>query len=372
MTELRIAHVNDSLSWRGGERQVLELMKGLAGEHTRNVLVSKPQSELARRARERGIEVYPLPLAGEWDIVSALRLRSYVRRERIHIVHAHTSHAHSMALFALLGLRDCRLVVSRRVDFHLHSLFSRYVKYGKSVNRIIAVSEAVRKVLIEDGVEPDRITTVRDGFVADEFSMAAGFHNLRKEAGIPDEAVVVATVAALAPHKAHSVLLKAAHCVMKKHPHVRFLLAGEGEMRPEIERDIRNLGLENSVVLLGFVKDIGSVYRTADIFAISSREEGLCSSILDAMYFNLPIVATNAGGIPELVQDGVNGFIVPVSDHLSFAERLNVLIEHEKLRKRMGVRSTSVLERNSMTFTISKTLEVYREILGNTKGRSHE
>jgi glycosyltransferase involved in cell wall biosynthesis len=268
-----------------------------------------------------------------------------------------------VALVALMGFNDCRLVVSRRVDFHLHSLFSRYVKYGASVNRIIAVSEAVKRVLIEDGVEPERITTVRSGFVAGEFTEAAGFRDLRKEAGIPDEAVVIATVAALAPHKAHWVLLKAAHLVVKKNPYVRFLLAGEGEMRPQIERDIRNLGLENSVTLLGFVKDIGSVYRAADIFAISSREEGLCSSLLDAMYFNLPVVATNAGGIPELVQDGVNGFIVPVNDYLSFAERLYVLIENEELRKRMGVRSTPVLERNSMKFTVSRTLEIYREIL---------
>ena len=372
MAELTIAHVDDKLTWRGGERQVLELIKGLAAVQIRNILVCRSQSEISRRAGELGIDVFHLPLAGEWDMVSAYRLRRFVQRERIGVVHAHTSHAHALSLFALLGLNGCRLVVSRRVDFHLHTWFSRCLKYGKAVDRIIAVSDAVRRVLIEDGVEPARITTVRDGFVSGEFDGAAESRDLRKGIGLPPDAVVVATVAALAPHKAHWVLLKAAHIVVKKHPRVRFLFAGEGEMRPEIERDIRNLGLEHSVVLLGFVKDVGQVYRAADIFAISSSEEGLCSSILDAMNFQLPFVATNAGGIPELVQDGVNGFIVPVNDYLSFAERLCALIENEELRKRMGARSVPVLERNSMNVTVEKTLDVYQEIMGVHKGSSHE
>jgi L-malate glycosyltransferase len=371
MTDLRVAHVDDNLSWRGGERQVLALMEGLAAENMRNILVCRHRSELERRAVERGIEVHTLPLAGEWDFVSAMKLRSIVRREGIRIVHAHTSHSHTIALIALMGNRDCRLVVSRRVDFHLHTLFSRLIKYGSGADRIIAVSDAIRNVLIEDGVDPAKITTVRSGFVPGEF-LESPARDIRSEIGISPDTAVIATVAALAPHKAHWVLLKAAHLVLKKHPDVRFLLAGEGGMRPEIERDIRNLGIERSVVLLGFVSDIGAVYRAADIFAISSNEEGLCSSILDAMHFSLPVVATKAGGIPELVQDGVNGFIVPVNDYRSFADRLNTLIENIELRKRMGIRSVPVLAENSIRFTVAKTLEVYRELTGVPEGDRNE
>jgi glycosyltransferase involved in cell wall biosynthesis len=247
------------------------------------------------------------------------------------------------------------------VDFHLHSFFSRRWKYGKPVDRIITVSDAIRRILIQDGVDPGRIVTVRSGFIPDEFRMTGDGAGLRQELGIPDDAVVIATVAALAPHKAHGVLLKAAHLVARRHPRVRFLLAGEGDQRPEIERTIRNLNLENTVNLLGFVADIGRVYRAADIFAISSSEEGLCSSILDALYFRLPVVATSAGGIPELVSDGVNGLLSPVNDHVSLAEHLCTLIEHPDVRKQMGMRSASVLERNSIARTVDKTLEVYGE-----------
>ncbi|MHB9030712.1 MAG: glycosyltransferase, partial [Candidatus Latescibacterota bacterium] len=133
--------------------------------------------------------------------------------------------------------------------------------------------------------------------------------------------------------------------------------------RFEIERTVRNLGLEDTVSLLGFVSDVGRVYRAADIFAISSSEEGLCSSILDALYFNLPVVATSAGGIPELVSDGVNGLLAPVNDHVSFADHLCTLIERTEARKWMGMQSAPILERNSIARTVEKTLEVYREAI---------
>ena len=95
---------------------------------------------------------------------------------------------------------------------------------------------------------------------------------------------------------------------------------------------------------------------------MTSEEEGLCTSILDAMYFGLPIIATSAGGIPELVQDGINGFIVPVNDYMSFAERLTVLIEDIDRREKMGLRSSDILEQHTVENTIEKTMSVYHEI----------
>ncbi len=362
MKELTIIHLDTQTSWRGGERQALELIKGLNSRNQTNILFCKPSSEISKRAKEAGIRVMHLSLAGEWDIVSAYRLRSFIVRERVNVVHVHTSHAHTIALFALLGLTSCKLVVSRRVDFHVKDYFSRRFKYGRSVDKIITVSDAIRRILIEDGIDPKSVVTIRSGFVLGEFIKSNTTKNLRSQLNLSDDNVVIVTVAALAPHKALHVLLKAAHIVVKKHPEARFLIAGEGEMKSVIEKNIYNLGLEKFVILLGFIKDIASVYRTADIFALSSREEGLCTSILDGMYFGLPFVTTNAGGIPELVQDQVNGLLVPVNDHMLFAEQLIYLIENPDRRKKMGLRSSGFLENNSIEKTIEDTLSVYRDL----------
>jgi len=362
MRDLHIAHIDTPKTWRGGERQALELIKGLSAHGQKNVLFCKATGEMSKRARDAGIEVKHLPLRGEWDVISALKLRSFIKRESVDIVHTHTSHAHTLGLIALLGIKSCKLVVSRRVDFHISNYLSKMVKFGAGVDKIIAVSDAIKRILIEDGVDPERVVTIRSGFVVGEFKGDGGERDIRKELGIPGNTVVIVTVAALAPHKAHNDLLKAAHRVVSKHPDVKFLFAGEGELKSAIEKNIVNLGLEKSVILLKFVKDIGSVYRAASIFALSSREEGLCTSLLDAMYFGLPIVATSAGGIPELVQDGVNGLIVPVGDYMQFADKLNYMIEHPDRRKMMGARSHDLLENNKIQQTIDKTLEVYRQL----------
>jgi len=362
MKNLIIGHIDSHTSWRGGQKQVIELIKGLNKLGQRNILFCKPSSEIAERAEEIGLEVIKLPLRGEWDIISALKLRSFVKKEKVDIIHTHTSHAHTIAIISLLGIDTCKLIVSRRVDFRIHNYLSKKYKYGKRVNKIIAVSNAIKRILIEDGIDPELIVTIKSGFVPGEFERSDKNFNLRKQLGFSEDTIVVSTVAALAPHKAHYVLIKAAHAVLKKHPDVKFLFAGEGKMRSRIKKDISSLGLSESVILLGFIKDIGSVYRTTDIFALSSEEEGLCISILDAMYFGLPIVATSAGGIPELVQDGINGFIVPVHDYMLFAERLNSLIEQPDRRNKMGLRSSDILKQNTIENTIIKTFDVYCEL----------
>jgi len=363
VSELRVVHIDTESTWRGGERQALELIKRLTIRGVKNILACRSESDLSKRAAEEGIDIINLPFRGEWDIFSALQVRKLVRRERIDIVHAHTSHAHSIALMALWRYNDCKLIVSRRVDFHVRGMLRRVIKYGSSVAKIIAVSDAIRRILIEDGINPRSVVTIRSGFIEENFTVTSSDRDLRKELGIPDSAVVVATVAALAPHKAHFILIKAAFHVLKQYPETFFLIAGEGETRPDIERDIRSLNLERSVKLMGFVEDIDSVYRAADIFALSSREEGLCTSLFDAMYYHLPIVATSAGGIPEIVRDTNNGFIVPVDDYVSFADRLSYLIRHPEQRKKMGLRSSSILRQHTIEHTVDKTLEVYRDVV---------
>lgn len=363
MNEMRITHIDTHLSWRGGQRQVLELIRGLNGQGHINTLICKTGSEISRRAGECGIHVVHIPMRGEWDIASVLKIRSFIKKGRIHITHVHTSHAHFLAVMALWKLDTCKLIVARRVDFHVHNYLSRKFKYGSRVDKIITVSDAVKRILIEDGIDPDILVTIRSGFIVEEFADNKNNINLRAKLGLSENTVVIASVAALAPHKDHYVLLKAAYYVVQKHPETVFLLAGEGELQEKIKKDIHSLGLDKSVLLLGFIEEIGSVYDAADIFALSSREEALCSSLLDAMYFKLPVVATSAGGVPELIQDNVNGFIVPVGDYDSFADRLNRLIENAETRKKMGSRSSAILNNNTIKHTIDKTIEVYQDVL---------
>ena len=137
MKTLFIAHIDTETSWRGGQRQVVELIKGLNKLGQKNVLFCKPSSEIAQKTDETVIDIIKLPLKGEWDIISAFKLRSYIKKYNVDIVHAHTSHAHAVAQMALTGVSACRLVVSRRVDFHVNNYFSKKFKYGKELIKLL-------------------------------------------------------------------------------------------------------------------------------------------------------------------------------------------------------------------------------------------
>ena len=362
LNPLTILHADSEKTWRGGQRQVLELCKGLNSRGHRNIIVCRKGGELAKRARDAGVEVITLPFRGEWDIMTGWQLGKLVKSMHADILHAHSSHAHMIGIYARIMNPGCRFIVARRVDFHVTGRLRRTLKYGRSVDRIITVSNAIRRILIEDGLDSDKMVTVRSGFIPGQFPSVRTKRDIRAELGISTDTVVVITVAALAPHKALHTLLKAAAQVFRQTENVRFLIAGDGELREIIQQHITSLGLDQNVTLLGFVDDIEAVFRSADIFAMSSREEGLCTSILDAMHFRLPIVSTNAGGIPELVQHGINGLLGAVDEYTLFAENLLTLISDSDRRTKMGERGRRLLDQFSIDRTIDETLGVYREL----------
>src|SRR5439155_8291760 len=156
---------------------------------------------------------------------------------------------------------------------------------------------------------------------------------LRELAGLAPDAEVVGTVASLAPHKNHVLLLEAAREVLAHRPRAHFVWVGEGECRRALERRRRELSLEDRVHMLGFREDALALMTQFDVFALSSYLEGLCTSLLDAQALGVPIVATAVGGVPEVVEDGVTGRLVPGRNAEALgAALISTLADAESLR----------------------------------------
>src|SRR6185295_8376737 len=188
------------------------------------------------------------------------------------------------------------LVAARRVDFHLKgNSFSRW-KY-RQVDMFIAASEAIRQMLVGDGVPAERTVTVHEGIDV-EHVFAAAPVNVHEAFWLPHHAPVVGNVAALVPHKGQRYLVDAAHLVVQELPDTRFIILGEGELREHLEKQVHEYHLEKHVLLPGFRTDVLGCIRAFDLFVMSSVTEGLGTSLLDAMAASRPIVATTAGGIP--------------------------------------------------------------------------
>src|SRR5215831_2822997 len=332
-------HIDTARTWRGGQNQVLLTVNGLREIGQRAALVAHPDGELRRRAAE-GLELVPLAPRSEMDFTAAWRLARVIKRWQPDVIHAHDAHGVAMASLALsLGAASARngeppLVASRRVDFHVKgNSFSRWKH--RQVDCFIAASEAIRQMLVADGVPAARTVTVHEGIDVDHV-VAAPPVNVHETFWLPHHAPVVGNVAALVPHKGQRYLIDAAHLVVQEIPDARFIILGEGELREHLEKQVREHSLEKHVLLPGFRTDVLGCIKGFDLFAMSSVTEGLGTSLLDAMACRKAIVATSAGGIPEIVDDGVNGLVVPPRDAHALAAAIVRALKDEGLRSRMA------------------------------------
>jgi glycosyltransferase involved in cell wall biosynthesis len=356
-------HIDTARTWRGGQNQVLLTVLGMRALGHRAMLVAHAEGELRQRARE-GLELIALAPRTEMDLSAAWRLSRLIKQLGPDVVHAHDPHGVAMAALALsmsTQLAKPPLVAARRVDFHLKgNALSRW-KY-RQVDCFICASEAVRRMLVADGVPAARAVTVHEGIDLGHVD-AAPAADLHADLWLPHGSPIVGNVAALVPHKGQRHLIEAAAIVVTRVPDARFVIAGEGELRPVLERQIKEHHLEKHVFLAGFRPDILSVHKGFDIFVMSSVTEGLGTSLLDAMACGKPIVATTAGGMPEVVEDGATGLLVPPRDHQAMAAAIVTLLTSPDLRARMGAAGLArVRARFSVGRKVQDTLEIYRRV----------
>jgi glycosyltransferase involved in cell wall biosynthesis len=298
----------------------------------------------------------------EVDLHAAWKLSRIIKDLKPEIVHAHDPHAVALGSLALsLGGfgQSAVLIASRRVAFHLKGhAFSRW-KYHQ-VDCFIAASEAIRDTLIGDGIDPAQVVTVYEGIDLDRVH-AEPAANIHAELWLPTHAPIVGAAAALTQEKGHKYLIDAAALVVRENPDARFVILGEGELRPALERQVKELRLEKHVLLPGFRADILSFIKSFDLFVMSSLFEGLGTSLLDAMALSRATVASDTGGIPEVVVNGQTGLLVPPRDHRALADAISSLLKDPDRRHRMG---HAGLERVKRLFSaevmVEKTLDVYR------------
>jgi len=361
-------HIDTARTWRGGQNQVLLTVNGLRARGDRAALVAHPSGELRRRAAE-GLELIPVAPRTEMDLAAAWRLARVLRRLRPDVIHAHDPHGVAMAALArsLAGPGgEVPLIAARRVDFHLkgHS-FSRW-KY-RQVDCFIAASEAIRRMLIGDGVAPGDVVTVHEGIDVDRVA-GAPRANIHQEFWLPADAPIVGNVAALVPHKGQRHLIEAVPIVLRSVPDARFVIVGDGELRGALERRVHELHVEKHVFFAGFRQDVPNLIKAFDLFVMSSVTEGLGTSLLDAMACGRAIVATTAGGIPEVVADGDTGLLVPPHDHRALAAAIVRLLTDAALRTRLGDAGLArVREQFSVERMVEETAQVYARVAGRRR-----
>ncbi|HKN66231.1 MAG TPA: glycosyltransferase family 4 protein [Gemmatimonadaceae bacterium] len=357
---MRILHIDTERGWRGGERQALWLAQSLQRRGHPSVIAARPDEPLAQRAREAGLEVVPCSPSFEADPVAVFNLRRRLRELRIDIVHAHTGHAVGLGALATLGT-TVKLVVSRRVDFPLRRNAGTRWKYGRAA-AIIAISRAVADVLTRSGVAQDHIAVIPDGVDMQRAITPASSDTLRS-LGVRSEAPLVVQVAQLVPHKDPLSFVRAIAVARERVPSLQALLVGDGSLQADVAEAVISLRLEGTLYATGYRQDADALLAAADVVVLSSREEGMGSVLLDALYLGKPIAATRAGGIPEVITHEVTGLLSPVSDSSALGSNVAALLEDRVLAARLATAARARAAAFSIERLTDRTLTVYERVL---------
>ncbi len=364
---MKILHIDTERGFRGGERQVLWLVHGLkAAGHEQGAAV-RPRSELGNILEREGMKVHELRRHQAWHPRTVAGLRKLARENSYDIVHAHTGNAHTLAWRAFSGRLP--VIVTRRVDFAVKSNPLSRRKYTDPSIRFAAISNGVRSVLIQGGVEASRIEVVPSGIDPDRVRNGKERAALRATWGLEEPGPLVGFIGAFVDHKDPLNLVNAVPMLQQHLPNAKVVFVGKGELRSQMEARAKELGAIDDVVFAGWREDIAECLGSFDIFVMPSKLEGLCTSLLDAQAAGVPCVATTAGGIPDIIEHECNGLLVPPRDSNSLGNALVRLWNDESMRQSFISAGKCVIERRFTKETmVAGTLEVYERTIREWDG----
>lgn len=366
---MKVLHVEAGMHLYGGALQVVFLLRGLKARGIDCVLACPTGSAIASEATPHA-EVVQMTMKGDADVALTGRLRRLIREVQPDVVHLHSRRGSDLWGALAARLEGVPVVLSRRVD-NPESRFVVKLKY-RLYDEVVTISDGIRQVLLSEGVPPTKLhcvlSAVDTAHYRPDRSHLAWF---RETFGLNDGDLVIGMVAQFIARKGHSTLLDALPAVLASHPNARVLLFGQGPLRDEIAVRVQGDALlTQHVQLPGFRKDLDRILPCLDVLAHPAFMEGLGVSLLQAAACGVPLVGGRAGGIPEIVQPGLNGELIEPGDTAALTAALNKLLGSADVRQRYGQAGRAWVERRfSIDAMVSGNLGVYGRAIARHAAR---
>ena len=361
---LVILHVSTPKSWRGGEQQIAYLYEELERKNVTQYLLCNSEGELYTRAKKKGWNVIPCGKRSGFDVAFAYQIKHSCSSLGITHVHVHDSQAHTLSLISALLFRNkVPVVLSRKVDFPVGNSFLSRFKYNhSSIAKIICVSDAIKNIMAQSVTAKNKLCTVMDGIDLQRFRDLTAGPFLRSTYGVPKEHALVGNVSAIAPHKDYYTFVDTVVELEKSSFPATYFIIGDGPEKEKIKAYVSRKGLEDRIHFTGFIPEVLPVLKELDVLLMTSKTEGLGTTILDAFACEVPVVATSAGGIPEIVKHHETGLIGEVGDFKYLAELVEKMLDDKKLQQDICRTAMDSLPKYSVERMATETLEVYKQI----------
>lgn len=326
--QLTIIHTESSPNWGGQEQRIYQEMIEMKARGHRMILVTVIDCPLAQKCLEAGVEVHGMHFRNQFFPSNLLRLIKLFLSSRADVLNPHSSKDGWLAVLAgrLAGV-PC-IIRSRHIEVDYPKKLISQFAFRRLPDHVITTSERIRQRMIQElDVPDDRIETIPTGIDFERFS-TADRSKLRGELGLTGETKVVGMISVLRSWKGHRYFLEAARKLLDGGLNMEFVIAGDGPQKATIMEQIAGLGLEKNIRLLGHRDDIPEVLKALDVLVLpSTGGEGIPQIILQAHGMSVPVVATRAGGIPEVVENGVTGRLIDPTDAEQLARAITEVFE---------------------------------------------
>jgi len=365
-SDLKILHVSSAKTWRGGEQQIAYLVEELNKQGIRQWVLCAKGSAMEAHCREARLPFFTYPKRFSANPAVGWRIRQLCRKNQVSLVHVHDAHSHTFACLAATMFGNAvPVVLSRRVDFPIgNNVFSRWKYNHPAIRKIICVSRFIKKIMAADISEKGRLAVVHSGIDLQRFPYQKS-DILHREFHIQKEIPLIANVAAIAPHKDYFTFVNTAEILLKKGLKATFLIiGGDGGEKTSIENYIASKNLKRHIFICGFRTDIPRILPEIELLLFTSKTEGLGTSILDAFACNVPVVATEAGGVPEIVRHGETGFLAPVKAPQELALQALILLQNPSLKRKICGQASAAVKNFSKSKTAFQTMEIYKKVVG--------
>lgn len=370
MGKIRVLQVIGGGEVGGAEELVLTLMRLLDPERFESHLICLCQGPFVELGTQYGFKSSLIHMHNRLDITTVKPLRRYIRENRIDVVHTHGVRANLVARIAARRegvpvVTTVHSILDYDYDSLLKSGFARFITSltNRYTDHFIAISEAIAEDISGMGIAADKITVIHNGVDVSRFAANLNTDAMRKQLKLDENRKTITMVARLHPVKGHEFFLAAARRVIDAGFAVQFLIIGEGNQRPVIEDQVKELGLEAVVKMPGYYSNVEEIYGLSDILCVPSIMEGLGLVVLEAFYFGVPVVASRIGGIPEIIKDGENGLLVEPRDEKKLAEAIIRLLGDPALVEKFRRRGRETFDNFSQNSMIPRVEAIYEQVL---------
>ena len=362
-----VLHINAGEVWSGIEQRIFSIGRLFNSKQFKIILAISPSSPLYKKADSYNIPLLSLKI-GRWKFnpVVIWKLSRFLETHKVDILHTHRSSDHWVGVLTVKLSRklsaQCRIIRTRHNFTRIKNNCINNKLYNEWTDRIIAVAEVIREQLIdENNISENKIITIHSSIDTEKFKGEFDYGKIRNEFSISSDTVVLGMVGRLREHKDYPNMFVALKIIIKKFKNIKLLIVGDGILESQLKSMVQKMELSNYVIFTGKRGNIPQILSGIDIFVLSSSVEGSPAVIKEALIMEKPVVSTNAGGLPEIIQNGATGVLVPPHNPEALANGIfDVINDMDKALEMAKKGKQVIINQFSETRLAELTAEVYK------------